>query len=107
MRASTAPFTGSPRMLAACSTARSGQAGSSALFAAAQGMMVGDPLPPIVQREGIAWLDLERDLLGMATYRASGEWTWGAYVRSLTSVRCWAYFAWDDPKPFFKKIRSR
>jgi D-aspartate ligase len=74
---------------------------------AAYSAMVGDPLPLIRQREGIAWLDLERDLMGMSTYRASGEWTWGGYLKSLSSVRCWAYFAWDDPKPFFRKIINR
>ena len=74
---------------------------------AAYATMVGEALPILRQREGISWLDLERDLIAMGTYRASGEWTWGAYLRSLRTVRCWAYFAWDDPGPFLRKIRNR
>jgi predicted ATP-grasp superfamily ATP-dependent carboligase len=74
---------------------------------AAYASLVGQPLPRLEQREGISWLDVERDLRGMTTYRASGEWTWGAYLRSLATVRCWAYFAWDDPAPFFRKVRNR
>ncbi len=71
---------------------------------AAYATLTGQPLPPLEQREGISWLDLERDLLGISTYRAAGEWTWRAYIRSLATVRCWAYFAWDDPAPFFRKV---
>ena len=74
---------------------------------AAYATLVGQSLPSLEQREGISWLDLERDLRGMRTYRATGEWTWRAYVQSLTTVRCWAYFAWDDPGPFFRKLLKR
>ncbi len=69
--------------------------------------ITGQQLPAIQQKEGISWLDLERDLMGMATYRASGEWTWMDYFQSLATVRCWAYFAWDDPSPFFRKVLTR
>lgn len=74
---------------------------------AAYAVMTGQPPPPLIQREGISWLDLERDLLAMETYRAAGEWTWGGYLRSLATVRCWAYFAWDDPGPFLRKMWNR
>jgi D-aspartate ligase len=74
---------------------------------AAYATLVGRPLPHIEQRERMAWLDLERDMLGMMTYRASGEWGWGGWLRSLANVRCCAYFAWDDLRPFFRKLRER
>ncbi len=73
---------------------------------AAYAAIVGHPLPRLEQSEGISWLDFERDVASMVTYRAAGEWTWGAYLRSLATVRCWAYFAWDDPGPFLRKVRT-
>jgi len=69
--------------------------------------MTGAPLPPIVQREGIAWLDFQRDREGMSTYRQSGEWTWWSYLKSLRPVRSWAYFSWRDPGPFLRQVRNR
>lgn len=60
-------------------------------------------VPPITQREGPSWLDLERDLSSMKTYRELGEWSWPGYIRSLASVRYPAYLAIDDPRPFFRK----
>lgn len=74
---------------------------------AAYATLVGEPLPRLEQRENIAWLDMERDLLGMAMYRASNEWGWGGWLRSLAPTRCWAYFAWDDLGPFLRKVRHR
>jgi predicted ATP-grasp superfamily ATP-dependent carboligase len=74
---------------------------------AAYATITGQAPPHIHQREGISWLDVERDLKAMSTYRASGEWTWGAYLKSLSTVRCWAYFAWDDPLPFVRKLLRR
>jgi predicted ATP-grasp superfamily ATP-dependent carboligase len=71
---------------------------------AAYATITGQSPPELHQREGISWLDVERDWSAMSTYRASGEWTWGAYLKSLATVRCWAYFAWDDPRPFLRKL---
>lgn len=62
--------------------------------------------PPVVrQREGISWLDFARDRQTLSTYRESGEWTWLGYLRSLSTVRCGAFFAWDDPGPFLHVLR--
>lgn len=62
--------------------------------------------PPVAHREGPVWLDFWHDLDSFITYRRAGEATWPGYVRSLRGVRCWAYFAWDDPRPFFRKLRK-
>lgn len=74
---------------------------------AAYAAITGEPMPRLEQREGVAWLDFERDREGMSTYRASGEWTWWSYLKSLRPVRSWAYFSWSDPGPFLRKVRRR
>lgn len=73
----------------------------------AYAVMTGQEPPEIRQREGIAWLDFERDIAALGEYRRSGDWTWTEYLRSLRSVRCWAFFAWDDPTPFFRMLLHR
>ena len=77
------------------------------LPAIAYATMTGQTPPATLtgQREGITWLDLRRDFESWwSTYRPSGEWGWGAYLRSLWSVRCGAIFAVDDPGPFFHEL---
>lgn len=73
--------------------------------AVAYAIMTGQETPAIVQREGISWLDFARDRQTLRTYRAAGELTWPGYLRSLSTVRCGAFFAWDDPGPFFHVLR--
>jgi D-aspartate ligase len=69
--------------------------------------ITGQPLPALDQREGASWLDFSRDFNALRRYRRSGVWTWGRYLRSLSSVRCWAFFALDDPAPFFWQLLRR
>jgi predicted ATP-grasp superfamily ATP-dependent carboligase len=64
-------------------------------------------LPPVSQRAGPCWIDLEADLGAMREYRRLGEWTWPSYVASLVSVRYPAYLAFDDPRPFTRRVAAR
>lgn len=73
--------------------------------AVAYAVVTGQRPPEIRQREGISWLDFARDRQTLSTYRESGEWTWLGYLRSLSTVRCGAFFAWDDPGPFLHALR--
>ena len=77
------------------------------LPAAAYAVITGQQPAVGIQREGVAWWDLRRDWKAMSTYRREGEWTWGSYLRSLAAVRHGAYFAWDDPLPFFWSMVGR
>ena len=70
----------------------------------AYAVMTGQTPPPVTQREGMSWLDFARDMRGLSTYLQDGEWTWGDYLRSLSTVRCWAFFAWDDPMPWMRAM---
>lgn len=65
------------------------------------------PRPAVSQTTGACWIDLGADLWAMREYRQLGEWTWPAFVASLTDVRCPAYLALDDPRPFARRIRDR
>ncbi len=67
---------------------------------AAYAAMTGQEPPTLLQVEGPSWLDFSRDFRALRTYRQTTEWTWGSYIRSLATVRCWAFFALDDPGPF-------
>lgn len=63
--------------------------------------------PRLEQREGAAWLDLERDRAALREYRRLGEWGLGQYLASLRAVRYGAFFRWDDAGPWFRRLRSR
>jgi D-aspartate ligase len=69
--------------------------------------ITGQEPPLLHQREGIEWLDFKRDWEAMATYRREHEWSWLAYFGSLVNVRHGAFFAWDDPAPFFSSLARR
>jgi D-aspartate ligase len=71
---------------------------------AAYALITRQPVPALEQREGASWVDFSRDFAALATYRRTGAWTWARYLRSLGSVRCWAFFARDDPAPFFWQL---
>ena len=74
---------------------------------AAYAAITGQAPPSQHQREGIEWLDFERDWEAMATYRREREWSWLSYFGSLVNVRHGAFFAWDDPAPFFSSLARR
>lgn len=69
--------------------------------------ITGQEPPSLHQREGTEWLDFERDWDAMATYRREREWSWTSYFGSLVHVRHGAFFAWDDPAPFFSSLARR
>lgn len=69
--------------------------------------MTGQPMPTITQRVGVSWLDLEPDLAAMRTYRKLGESTWLDFAKSVLDVRYPAYLAWDDPRPFARRVMMR
>jgi predicted ATP-grasp superfamily ATP-dependent carboligase len=75
--------------------------------AAAYAAITRQRVPVLDQRDGMAWLDLARDFEAFASYRRNGSWGWRGYLRSLTGVRCWAFFAPDDPAPFFWQLWRR
>lgn len=68
--------------------------------------ITGGATPPVSIEEGLSWWDARRDLSTFRAYRSSGEETVWSYLRSLASVRAFAYFAFDDPKPLFTKLRT-
>lgn len=50
-------------------------------------------------REGVRWINLEKDFRSFLDGRRAGESDLGSWVQSLRGDRCYAYFAWDDPLP--------
>jgi hypothetical protein len=69
--------------------------------------MTGQEPPLLRQVEGSSWLDLSRDLRAFRTYRRTADWSWPGYLRSLSTVRSWAFFAFDDTGPFFYELLHR
>lgn len=69
--------------------------------------LTGQPVPQAGQRDGVAWLDFQRDRDAMRTYRAEGLWPMSRYLRSLARVRCCAFFAFDDMGPFWRQLAHR
>jgi predicted ATP-grasp superfamily ATP-dependent carboligase len=61
----------------------------------------GRPLPPIPPIKPVRWLFLGLDFRAFRELRSRGEITTGQWLRSLARCRSFAYFAWDDPLPFF------
>lgn len=75
--------------------------------AAGYAALTGQPVPEVRQRDGVAWMDLRRDRSALRTYRAEGGWPLRAYLASLARVRCFAFFAPDDPRPFAHQLLYR
>jgi predicted ATP-grasp superfamily ATP-dependent carboligase len=74
---------------------------------AAYAAITGQRVPVLSQQDGASWLDFSRDFAALIAYRRTGAWTWARYFRSLASVRCWAFFAIDDPAPFLWQLFKR
>ncbi len=64
--------------------------------------LLGNPLPARAprQREGVLWLDFQRDLSSFWRKRRQGVLTWREWWRSLWAARSFAYFDRSDLKPF-------
>jgi D-aspartate ligase len=50
-------------------------------------------------REGVIWVDWQRDLRAAIEYRRKGELTFGEWLRSLRGEKMWAIYSRDDWRP--------
>lgn len=62
--------------------------------------LTGQPVPPIVPREGRKWIVEDKDIDSCLDYRREGQLTFGAWRASLRGVEEGAWFARDDWAPF-------
>ncbi len=80
---------------------------------------LGLPVEPCTTyREGVIWLDWQRDLRAAVAYRRKGKLTWRAWLVSLHGEKMWAIYSRADPLPglfftlrllriFFQRILAR
>ena len=52
-----------------------------------------------VQKDGLVWIDFNRDIASFLQKRRAGQLTTGAWLRSIIRARSFAYFCTDDPWP--------
>lgn len=64
------------------------------------------PTPPPPYRRGVQWLYEELDFRAYRAARAAGEITLGQWLASIRRTRSWAYWAWDDPAPFTRRLTA-
>lgn len=62
--------------------------------------MTGQAIPPAIPRAGRKWM-LEEDIFSCLRYRRDGKLSFQEWVSSLRGVQETAWFALDDPIPFF------
>jgi len=62
------------------------------------------PIPVVPPVRRVRWLFLGLDFRAFRELRARGGITTLEWLRSLTSCRSFAYFAWDDPVPFLARV---
>jgi D-aspartate ligase len=55
-------------------------------------------------REGVKWGDFLSDARAFLEYHRRGQLSWGNWLMSLFAARSHAFFAWDDPSPFFANV---
>ena len=65
--------------------------------------LTGQPVPQDNQVEGHKWIVEDRDLLSVITAHRNGSLGLRDWVKSLRGVKEGAWFALDDPLPFFKQ----
>jgi D-aspartate ligase len=84
--------------------------GTFRLFVAANGMdvlralyldMTGQQVPPATASEGRRWMVQPIDFASSIVYRMRKDLTAREWIRSFKGVREEAWFAFDDPLPFF------
>ena len=56
-------------------------------------------LPQSDYREGVAWIDFQRDVRAFLIYRSKGELTFSAWAKSLRGEKDWAVWSVSDPRP--------
>lgn len=64
--------------------------------------LLGEKIEPLClrQKEGIWWLDFQRDLSSCWRKRKQGEITWGEWLRTILRARSFAYYDRKDLKPY-------
>ncbi|MGH7495700.1 MAG: hypothetical protein ACREOO_25370 [bacterium] len=64
--------------------------------------LLGEKIEPLRfrQKQGIRWLDFQRDLSSCWRKRKQGEMTWGVWFRTILRARSFAYYDRKDLKPF-------
>ena len=69
--------------------------------------LIGAPLPaPKGYRAGVRWVDFESDYQTYRIYRRAGRLTRASWLWSLVNgPNVGAYFAWDDPRPWWIATR--
>ncbi len=55
--------------------------------------------PHLKYREGVNWVELQRDIRAFWMYRQRGELTFGQWLRSLRGETMWATYSWEDWRP--------
>jgi len=55
--------------------------------------------PEFQYRNGVRWIDFQRDVRAFIIYRKRGKLTFWRWLRSLIGEKEWAFFEWDDWKP--------
>ena len=64
--------------------------------------LTGQPLGPISSsRPGLVWLDWITDYQSCRSAHRKGDLSLYSWLKSWSSARSYATFAWDDPKPFY------
>jgi predicted ATP-grasp superfamily ATP-dependent carboligase len=66
--------------------------------------LTGQAVPASRFREGRKWLVEDRDLVSSLRYYRDGVLSPGEWLRSFRGVEETAYFAADDPAPFFRMV---
>jgi predicted ATP-grasp superfamily ATP-dependent carboligase len=66
--------------------------------------MTGQPIPASTARFGRKWMTEMADLKSCLDYRRDGKLTFAQWLRSFRGVEEFAFFAWDDLKPFWRNV---
>ena len=69
--------------------------------------LTGQPVSQAPFQEGRKWIVEDLDLLASLRYVRDGKMTFKHCLGSFRGVRETAYFAVDDPRPFFAMCMSR
>jgi predicted ATP-grasp superfamily ATP-dependent carboligase len=68
--------------------------------------LIGQPVPATdAYRDGVKWLYFETDVQAFKTLRKQGKLSLIGWLRSIWDSRCFAYFAWDDLRPWLVAMR--
>ncbi|HKF21387.1 MAG TPA: carboxylate--amine ligase [Candidatus Angelobacter sp.] len=68
--------------------------------------LTGQPVTPVEVREGRKWLVENNDLITFSRLRKDGKITLWKWLRSFWGVKEGGWFAWDDPVPFLRMMKS-